>query len=101
MVRFVRTGYPFPINSACDAIEACCFLNRNCRVTGHTARTCEIFSGIMAREDNPCWLEQAAFDDVVQLAANDRTVIALVERLACNNDKIEMLTHKLSFTQTL
>ena len=98
VVRLVRDGRPFSIDSVSDAIDACCFLNQ-CQVAGHTARTCEIFSGIMAREDNPCWLKQAVFDDVVQLAANDHNVIALVERLACYNDKIAMLTHELSFAK--
>jgi hypothetical protein len=84
-VRWVRTGYPFPINNASDALEACIMM---CVVV---SRACEFFSGVMAREDNPCWLDQQVFEDVTDLAANGRNISALAARLAMYSDQVELL----------
>ena len=64
--------------AAADVVEACASL------AGYReGRAFEILD-LSARDDNPCWLPQRAFEDVAELCANPRnadSLVALIVRL--------------------
>jgi hypothetical protein len=44
-------------------------------------RVCDVIGRLAAREDNPCWLDQTTFEDLVHLAGNPRNLRSITKLL--------------------